>query len=74
MITISSLLIPSGNRKLGLHVGLEFIGIHNNFKACISSEDKFKSLEFLRISGNGSTFDLDVPDVPMNKHFTAWNS
>ena len=34
----------------------------------------FKSLEFLRISGNGSTFDLDVPDVLMNKHFTAWNS
>ena len=40
----------------------------------LAYEDKFKSLEFLRISGNGSTFDLDVPDVQMNKHCTARNS
>ena len=40
----------------------------------LAYEDKFKSLEFLRTSGNGSTFDLDVPDVQMNKHFTAWKS
>ena len=72
MITISSLLIPSGNRKLGLHVGLEFKGF--TIISRLAYEDKFKSLEFLRISGNRSTFDLDVPDVLMNKHFTAWNS
>ena len=40
----------------------------------LAYEHKFKSLEFLRISGNGSTFDLDFADVQMNKHFTAWNS
>ena len=35
----------------------------------LAYEDKFKSLEFLRISGKSSTFDLNV-----QMNFIAWNS